>query len=87
MICIILIHEKRKRTNLRGYEKLYDSVKAHEIKGINAIFLLGEDVYPAIDERRKELKELLDTNTFKINFDFITYNMDIIDKISSNEIE
>jgi len=74
------LHEKKK--NVRGYEKLYDAVKSDKIKNINAIFLLGKDVYPVIDERRKELKELLDTNEFGIKYNFINYDINVIDKIS-----
>lgn len=81
-----LIH-KKKDNNYRGYEKLYDYVQIGKINGINAIFLLGQDIYPAIKERQKELKMLLDTNTFGINFDFLIYDINEIEKIDYNEIE
>lgn len=80
------IHEKKKRVNHRGYDQLYDNVQNEKIKGVNAIFLLGEEVYQPIKEWQKEIKDLLDTNTFGINFDFLFYQMNIIDKIKSNEI-
>lgn len=81
-----LIHTKKKIVNYRGYDKLYDNVQDGKITGINAIFLLGQDIYPAIKERQKELKTLLDTNTFGINFDFLCYDIKQIDKIKTDEI-
>jgi hypothetical protein len=82
-----LIHEKNKKTNYRGYELLYDNVVNSKIKGIKAIFLLGQDVYSGISERKKDIVKLLDTNSFGIKFGFINYNIDILNNISENEIK
>ncbi len=80
-----LIHIKN-NDNCRGYEKLYDYVQSEKIKGINAIFLLGQDIYHVIKEWQKELKMLLDTNKFGINFDFLIYDINEVEKIDCHEI-
>ena len=77
-----LIHEKKNKNNYRGYDKLYDLVKTNKIKNVNAFFLLGNEIYPLIDEKSEELKNLMNTNKSGIKFDFIKYDINKIDEIS-----
>ena len=81
------IHEKKKNLNYRGYELLYDNVINNKITGINAIFLLGQDIYSGIKEREKDILKLLDTNNFGIRFGIINYDIDILNNISESEIK
>lgn len=81
------IHEKKKNLNYRGYELLYDNVINNKITGINAIFLLGQDIYSGIKEREKDILKLLDTNNFGIKFGITNYDIDILNNISENEIK
>ncbi|MCI9087158.1 MAG: hypothetical protein HFJ32_01155 [Clostridia bacterium] len=80
------IHKKQPVKNFRGYEKLYDAVQAGEIKNVNAIFLLGKGIHVVIGEWKKELTNLLNTNRLGIHYDFIYYDIDVINTISVDEL-
>ena len=80
-----LLHEPAK-VNYRGYEKLYNAVKSGKIKGVNAFFLLPkDDGHPSIVKNMNKLREEMNNNSLKIDYDFLVYEPEIIDMICINK--
>ena len=75
------LHINSKEKNIRGYKVLYDAVHADEIKGVKAIFLLGKGVHSVIKNLKPDIRKLLNTNTFGIEFDFMEYDIEKINTI------
>jgi hypothetical protein len=79
--------------NHRGYNELYEAVHQNKLKGVKAFFLTAKRIHNCIDERgiHNYIDEIsllaeLNNNAFDIQFEFLHYDPDRINAISTDEV-